>query len=279
MRFDSPAMGEMFKVPCGRCIGCKLEYSRQVALRCVHEMKGHEENCWVTLTYDDEHLPYGPSLVKSHMQDFIRGLRRTEDERQIRFYGAGEYGEGEGQRPHYHICLFGYDFRDKYCIGHSEGGFDVYDSDHLRERWGMGRVEIGELNFETAAYTARYCTKKVTGEKSMEHYTRILPDGRMVEVEPEFALMSLKPGIGAKHYEFYREEIVDWDSCVINGHECKPPRYYDKLLERENPQAYEDLKRRRRNKADERAADETLLRRTAREKVKKAHVALLNRTI
>ncbi len=279
IRFHPSARGEQIALPCGKCIGCKLEYSRQWALRCVHESKQHVENSWFTITYDDEHLPYGGSLVPEHLQKFMKRLRRGIGDKEIRFYACGEYGETRTKRPHYHVCCFGFDFDDKLLRGQSEGGFDVYSSEFLDERWGFGRTEIGELTFETAAYTARYCTKKITGEKAVGHYTRILEDGRMVEVEPEFALMSLKPGIGAAHYEEYREEIVGFDTCVINGMESKPPRYYDKLLEREDPKAYEAVKRRRRSAALEGEKDQTLERRTVREKVKKAQVGRLKKVI
>ena len=208
-------------VPCGKCIGCKLEHSRQRALRCVHEAKMHDDNCWVTLTYDDDNVPYAGSLVKSHLQDFIKRLRRRIEPTKISFFACGEYGE-KTERPHYHVCIFGYDFPDKRNWRSSSSGGFLYRSDELERIWHYGNSEIGELSFETAAYTARYCTKKVSGEKAFMHYTKILLDGTMVEIEPEFAHMSTRPAIGASHYERYWEEIYPADECIINGKRSVP---------------------------------------------------------
>lgn len=295
--FRPDALGERLVLPCGKCIGCKLEHSRQWALRCVHESKLHDENTWFTLTYDEDNLPYGASLVPEHLQLFLKKLRKEYDDKQIRFYAAGEYGEkcqlhgvqgckmcGLLGRPHYHVCVFGHDFSDKQFERTTETGFDVFSSQQLDGVWGKGRTEVGEFNFETAAYTARYCTKKITGDMAMEHYVRVLCDGTMVELEPEFSRMSLggrqkQGGIGAKHFETYASEIYPMDECVINGVTSKPPRYYDKLLEARDPETWETIKRDRKNNAESRAEDQTLLRRTAREKVKRAQVAQLKKTI
>lgn len=272
--------GKLIAVPCGRCIGCRLEFSRQWALRCVHELRSHERSCWFTLTYDDENLPYGGSLVKGHLQAFYKRFRAVVDPIRIRYYSCGEYGDKKG-RPHYHVCLFGFDFDDMYYRRTEDSGFDVFGSDILDRLWGKGRTEIGDLTFETAAYTARYVCKKVVGDeqKIMEEYTRILVDGTMIDVESEFALMSRRPGIGAEHFEKYGEEIYRADECIVRGHRCKPPRFYDKLLEEKNIELYKTIKEDRRRFAEANKEEEELGRRTAREKVKKASIVNLNRSL
>lgn len=268
---------QVIALPCGKCIGCKLEHSRQWALRCVHEARMHEDNNWLTLTYDDENLPYGETLVKEHLSGFIKKLRRYIEPIEIRFFSCGEYGDKKG-RPHYHICMFGYQFRDCEYKRTGESGEDVFRSDTLDKWWGKGDCYIGELNFETAAYTARYCCKKISGEKAVEHYTRILMDGRMVEIEPEFALMSKgnrkngKGGIGKSHFVEYKDEIYPWDECIIRGYQSKPPRYYDRLLEKEDIKTYEKVKKARRIYSEEHKEEETLSRRTQREVVKTAQI-------
>ena len=98
------------QVPCGKCIGCRLDYSRKWAIRCVLEAQMHKENCFLTLTYDDEHLPKGEKLEKEEMQKFWKRLRKATGTK-IRYYMAGEYGT-EGGRPHYHACVFGWKPRD-----------------------------------------------------------------------------------------------------------------------------------------------------------------------
>ncbi len=99
-------------LPCGQCIGCRLERSRQWAMRCMHEAQLHENNCFITLTYDNTHLPSDGSLHYKDFQLFIKRLRKKFGNTRIRYYMAGEYGENFG-RPHFHACIFGHDFHDK----------------------------------------------------------------------------------------------------------------------------------------------------------------------
>lgn len=160
-------------VPCGRCIGCKLERSRQWATRCMHEASMHKKNVFITLTYSDEHLPYDQSLDLDHFQKFMKRLRKKHPH--VRFYHCGEYGEKTG-RPHYHAILFNCDFLDKkiYTIRNEN---PVYVSQELNNIWGYGLCEIGSVTFESAGYVARYCTKKITGDFAEEHYQWLLPNG------------------------------------------------------------------------------------------------------
>ena len=119
---------EELKVPCGRCIGCRLERSRQWAIRCLHESKSHEDNCFITLTYDDEHLPRDRSLDVKVFQDFIKRMRKKVGK--FRYFHCGEYGEKEF-RPHFHACIFGYDFPDKKFLKRTKTGSNLYRSDSL----------------------------------------------------------------------------------------------------------------------------------------------------
>ena len=48
---------EELEIPCGRCIGCKLDYSRQWANRCSLEATQWQNNYFITLTYANEYLP------------------------------------------------------------------------------------------------------------------------------------------------------------------------------------------------------------------------------
>lgn len=253
---------EKLKIPCGQCIGCKLEKSRQMAIRMQHEASiSPKGNCFLTLTYDNEHLPHIdgiPSLDKTHLQNFMKYVRRDCGPN-IRFYGAGEYGLtcykcGNSRllctcktflpdlgRPHYHLCLFNHRFTDEQLIGLSASGYPVLQSPHLEKLWGKGRTATSDFTFETAAYCARYVTKKVNGKKEKEHY-----DGRI----REFALMSRRPGIGRRWYDQYVDPIYQNDMVVIrNNLICRPPKYYDYLYEQVAPLDMEELKRRRREKA------------------------------
>lgn len=228
-------------LPCGRCIGCRLERSRQWAIRCVHEASLYEDNCFITLTYNDASLPSDGSLDYSHFQRFMKRLRRSYPGRVIRFYMCGEYGS-QMLRPHFHACLFNLSFPDMVLHSVTGSGSKLYRSDVLDRVWGLGFASIGDLNFETAAYCARYVMKKITGSLAADHYRRIDADtGEIFYVTPEFNKMSLKPGVGAPWFDKFGSEVFPHDRVVLNGTPSKPPKFYDKLLERFDPLMFEDV--------------------------------------
>ena len=167
----SSSMGLPMSVPCGRCIGCRLEHSRQWAVRCMHEASLYEDNCFITLTYANEYLPPGGSLRKRDFQLFMKRLRKRFSDGVIRFYHCGEYGENTF-RPHYHALLFNFDFVDK-TLWSLRGEHKVYRSAVLEDLWPSGQSEIGSVSFESAAYVARYITKKVTGARAEGHYRAV----------------------------------------------------------------------------------------------------------
>lgn len=239
--------------PCGTCIGCRLQYSRDWAVRCMHEASLYKDSCFVTLTYNDENLPENGSLVKDELPKFIKRLRRHVEPLKIRFFGCGEYGE-EFSRPHYHVCLFGYDPPDReafkprwvrYYKNRFKNGPDhtLYTSKVLSKLWRKGFHSIGELTFESAGYTARYVTKKVNGEKKSSWY-----EGR----QEEFALMSRMPGLGKEWIEKYLTDVYPKDYFHINRTRFRPNRYYDEVLKKNLPEMYEEVKERRQEYADSR---------------------------
>ena len=206
-------------VPCGQCIGCKLDRSLEWATRISHEASLHSKSSFVTLTYEDRHLPPHNSLRKKDVQDFMKRLRFFSDH-PLRYYLCGEYGS-ETLRPHYHICLFGEDFSsDRVRYKTTPDGFQLWNSPSLCERWGFGHCVIGDLTFETAAYTARYVTKKINGAKAPEHYGLR---------EPEFSLMSRRPGIGD---DWLKKNIVDLENglCWSSTGLTKTPKFYQKKI-------------------------------------------------
>lgn len=207
-------------LPCGQCIGCRLERSRQWAIRCVHEASLYKDNCFITLTFSDEHLPANRSLDVKLFQDFMKRLRFRCGSG-IRFFHCGEYGEKFG-RPHYHAIIFNFDFKDKYVWRKSTCGDTCYRSPLLEELWQFGTSEIGSVTFESAAYVARYITKKVTGEIAEDHYR-----GR----KPEYVTMSRRPGIGKAWFDMYRSDVYPADEIVIRGKVMSPPKYYDSQFE------------------------------------------------
>lgn len=267
--------GIPLQVPCGRCIGCRLDRTSTWANRMVHESRFHEQNCFLTLTYDPEKYPDSGSLVKLHLSAFLKRLRRRIEPQKIRFYGCGEYGE-QNLHPHYHVIIFGYFPEDAERV--NSGKNPIYASKFLESVWGHGFITVGQFTPETAAYTARYVTKKITGERAEKHYQRIDPDtGEVLQVIPEFALMSRRPGIGAQHYERYTDDIYNDDFVVSRGKKYKTPSYYDRLLERDDPERLLAVKTRRRQRAAKHAVDNTPERLAVRESVTKARVGLYQR--
>ena len=274
------------QLPCGQCVGCRLERSRQWAMRCVHEASLWPQNAFITLTYADEHLPQDRSLRYPDFQKFMKRLRKRfkgvgsgpQGDYPIRFYMAGEYGENFG-RPHWHACLFNFDFQDKKIWLRTKSGSKIYRSAVLEELWPFGFSSIGEVNFASAAYVARYIMKKVTGHRSDEHYRSVTDDGEILERVPEFNKMSLKPGIGAGWYEKFKTDVYPHDYVVINGRKTKPPRYYDSKFRQEYPLEFEDIQFHREMDARARFSDNTDERLAVKEQVVVAQVARLPRSL
>lgn len=220
------------ELPCGQCVGCRLERSRQWAVRIMHESQMHDTSLFVTLTYDDEHLE-SYSLVYRDFQLFMKKLRKYFDGKGVRFYMCGEYGDNFG-RPHFHVVLFGCFFDDREFFTELSSGSKLYTSKALAKLWGKGFCSIGDVTFESAAYVARYVMKKMTGTAAEQHY-QLLDErtGEVIDRVPEFCRMSLKPGIGADWYEKFKKEVYPRDEVVMNGSKFKPPRYYDKRFDKD----------------------------------------------
>lgn len=229
-------------IPCGQCIGCRLERSRQWAVRLMKELKLHDRSSFLTLTYDDDHihrLPSGkPTLVLEDIQLFMKRLRKHFEPHPLRFFQCGEYGERTG-RPHHHMILFGEDFcKDRVAVEDSRSGFSQYESETLSRLWPFGRCVISEVTFESAAYVARYCVKKVTGKGSRFHYSG---------AKPEFITMSRNPGIAARFFDEYKADIYPADIVVpdVGRPASLPPKFFDVLLERVDPSLFELVKKKR----------------------------------
>lgn len=240
-------------LPCGQCAGCRLERSRQWAMRCVHEASEYDANCFITLTvqdkdlyrryvtwHKDRDLYYSGSLDKSAFPKFMKRLRKEIHPHVVRYYHCGEYGSEFG-RPHYHACLFGFDFPDKVQWG-ERNHLPVWRSEVLERLWPFGQCEIGTMTFESAAYVARYIMKKITGRASGSHYRAVcLETGEELQRTPEYTTMSRRPGIGRRWFDKWASEVYQWDEVPVRGKMARPPRFYDKLYELEQPLAYDGV--------------------------------------
>ena len=266
---------EVQVLPCGQCASCRLAYSRDWAVRCSLEAMYHDYNYFITLTYDDAHLPRGEfidyagdmwdsNLCRRDVQLFLKQLREwertTNNNTGIKVFYCGEYGSERG-RPHYHICLFGASEIPDLSYRCTKGSYKYYKSMKYESFWSVrengisvprGFVDISECSFDTIAYTARYCMKKQQGvmkREFLEYYNSLdptdLPDLRT----PCFIGMSLKPGIASQYWNENKCQIKLEDKVKYQKKfklfTSRPPRYFDKLFDNEDPEGYSKVKERR----------------------------------
>lgn len=247
---------EKIKIPCGYCLGCRLDKSNAWATRIMLESKDHKKNCFITLTYAPEHLPIRKNhmtLRKKDLQDFIKRLRYHTNKK-ISYFGCGELG-GRTYRPHYHLILFGWEPEDLKPIGLSKTEKQMFTSKTLSDIWGNGFITVEELNYATACYTARYVQKKsglkphkreltdeITPKLKIDERTKLAfvqyqshyktnqydQYGR----EKEFIVMSKKPAIGLNYWKKNKDKIIRNGGIPLNINgtvKIKPiPRYFFK---------------------------------------------------
>lgn len=240
----------------------------------------HEENSFVTLTFAPEYLPTDNSIRKEHLQKFFKRLRKNTGAK-MRYFACGEYGEKKS-RPHYHAILFGYGFPDKQLYTVRQGN-RLYRSAILERAWPFGHSLIGEVTFQSCAYVARYVMKKWKKD-SRDDETEInmanavvdRETGEIIEIQPEFCLMSRRPGIGRTWLEKYKTD-TDKDFVTVNKHWQKLPKYYDQVLEVENE--LDMMKRKGKRKRMIKEEENTIERLKVQEKVKEAQIGMLHRPI
>lgn len=269
---------ESFQVPCGRCIGCKMDRARSWAIRISHEAQLYDSSRFATFTYSDNHLPGSKSLVYRHFQLFMKRLRKRvsgcsvgpEGDRPLRFFCAGEYGTRR-KRPHFHAILFNLRLEDEVAW-HNGSRY----SSLLERLWKLGSVQLDEVNASTAAYVAGYCHKKVYGQAAGMHYEVVDREtGEVTSVRrPEFIAMSNRPGIGAWWYRRYKNDLFPMDAAVVEGKRWKVPRYYwERFRKDADPALVEELEYGRFLRAQESRAESTPERRAVREEVAQARIS------
>lgn len=227
------------KLPCGKCIGCLRNKAREWGIRCIHESKLHEQNSFITLTYNNQNLPENGSIDVTHFQKFIKRLRK-HTKKKLRYFHCGEYG-AKLSRPHYHAIIFGYDFPDKRLHSHNGLKQKVYRSEILEKLWPYGFSTIGNVTEESSQYVARYTLKKVYGDQKANHYGN---------KKPEYITMSRRPGIGHGWYTKFKSDIYPKGILICAGVKQMPPKYYDELYKKENPIQMEWIKADRKKRAE-----------------------------
>lgn len=232
----------------------------------MFESQLYDENSFITLTFDDDHLDPIASLRKEDFQKFMKRLRKRTGAN-IRYFHCGEYGE-QTARPHHHAIIFGYRFPDRVCIKDSNG-FKLYRSPLLEKCWTFGNSVVADVSFETCAYVARYVMKKITGEFAKDHYGDRVPD---------YCTMSRRPAIGRNWIETYESDVYPKDRCVVReGIIGLPPKYFDKWLEENRPEMFRAIKKARILSIDTENNSANRLR--VREAVASAKVKLKKREI
>ena len=212
-------------VPCGYCIGCRLDRARQWTIRCMHEASLYDDNSFLTLTYADD----PGSLNCEDIQGFFKRLRSRIAPQTLRYIQVGEYGEQFG-RPHHHVVLFGYRPSDLSCV--CGGTYPLFASPFIADVWGHGHVTVGDVSPDSLAYVCRYTLKKLGVDKRVY-------DGR----KPEFITMSRRPGIGQAWLDQFSSEVARDGTVLLNGHEVRAPRYYDNFLENLDRKILVDIKK------------------------------------
>lgn len=266
------------QIPCGQCIDCRLEKSRQWSIRCMLESSFYDYNYFLTITYAPEYLPVSsfttvdsgeifsmPTLVKRDVQLFMKRLRSTWKRKynrdDIRFFGSGEYSPIK-ERPHYHFILFNLPIYDLQYFGLSKSGQPLWTSPEIDSIWSKGFVFIGKVEQDSCSYTAKYCLKKVTGKAKTERddYLKRLTDesGKILEQfaskVDEFTLMSRRPGIGNNYFCKNKDKMYKNDEIFIPNPDgaikCKPVHYYDRLYDVDCPEDFERIKLKRKEIAE-----------------------------
>lgn len=260
---EASGFGSPVQVPCGQCIGCRLEKARQWSVILTDEARYYEENSFLTLTYSDEHLPAGGSLDPSALQRFWKRLRARVAPKRLRHFSVGEYGDITA-RPHYHAICFGHAFLgDRKPFGRTKRGEPLYTSEQLSECWPYGHATIGAVNVDSCGYVARYATKKISGDKAKDHYA-----GRV----PEFLRLSQQ--LGVRFFEDFKADMYPSDHRVFKVRPMRVPRKYDRMLSEEELARYKET---RKAKAEQFAWNNTPDRLAVREEVTKARINPLKR--
>lgn len=275
--------GLLSQIPCGKCVGCRLDYSREWANRCMHEASYYSSNLFLTLTYDETTLPIGTDvlfdpdtgeivldeetgqvktvqrgvLVPRDLQLFLKSFRielqRKYGQTGVRFYACGEYGE-EGLRPHFHVIAFNCELPDM-VYWYRRNGMTYYVSEFLLKVWQKGICAVTEVNWNTCAYVARYVMKKRKGK--MNKSLQEMRERVGVQFQDEFVRMSLKPGIGWQYYQDHKDTIYKTDEDFVQKKDrtvkVKPAKYFDRLFDLDDPDRMFEIKQERRAKGKARS--------------------------
>jgi hypothetical protein len=240
---------EPFQFDCRKCLPCRLRTAREKALRATHQAQMHDNNIFLTLTYDDEHLASN-ELIYRDFQLFMKRLRKhvwkditkleqfnntkerkeiikeLKDAKKITYMVTGEYGD-QTKRPHWHAILFNYRPSDAEIIYYNTRGEPLFASRTLTKLWPYGMHNFGEVTIDSAGYVARYAAKKLTHGKDGEH-----------DYEPVHKISSRR-AIGRDWIEKNWKFTFENGFCNLpNGQRTRIPRYYETWMKKHHPEKY-----------------------------------------
>lgn len=267
------------QIPCGNCIGCRIDRSQQWTVRLMAEASRNDRRVFLTLTYDPLKLPENNQLIPRDLQLFWKRLRKfakLPSDQKIKYLACGEYGDKDG-RPHYHAILFGVDFHDAVRCGTGKLGDPLYKSETLEKIWTHGLCWIGSVTPQSCGYVARYIMKKITGNMAEQHYQKVNEKtGEIYQQVPEFLRCS--KNLGLNLFENFQSDIYPSDNVIIKGKSFPVPKYYDKKLEEKNLELHTAIKKARKKRALKYKKDATPDRLAVREEVKKSKLSQLIRS-
>lgn len=247
-------------LPCGWCLGCRLDNSRMWALRMMHEARYSTDNYFITLTYSDKNMPFGGDLRYSDLRDFFKRARHlfqgvpspttrrpkrrvvTEDDPAFRYFACGEYGD-KTLRPHYHFCAYNFKIDDLRPFKQTKTGM-YFTSQSLTETWRHGHVIVVKLDWACAKYVSGYVTKKMNTHEGVRLLSPETEDEEAQYYTIQRAFQS--KGLGLEWYNANKKEVWDLDGCLFGGkYMVRVPRFYFKQLQRDDPDKAEDVLMRR----------------------------------
>lgn len=247
------------EIPCGKCLGCRLDRCGDWALRCMHEAQRYENNCFVTFTFKESPV----TCDVFYFQAFMKRLRRYCDRQNLpspRYFHSTEYGDRKF-RPHHHAILFNYLPHDLVLFKYKKTG-NLYTSETLSRLWGHGFVTIGAVTHDSAAYVAAYTINRDTSRMFVDVDSGLI-------LEPEKMTCSrgrknkkgewVEYSIGVAHFKNFLDQYLNCEFIHdAKGRKRKIPRGYMRWLEQEFPEKYETLKENREQRAYEASQKEKL---------------------
>lgn len=243
-------------LPCGWCVGCRLDNARMWSLRMMHELR-YSTNChFITLTYADKYLPDHADLKYEHLRDFFKRARHlfqgelsptsrrptrhvvTPSSPAFRYFACGEYGD-KTMRPHYHFCAYDFKIPDLRFFKQTKTG-PYFISQALADCWQHGHVITCPLDWASAQYVSGYVTKKMNVHEGVRLISPANEDEEAEYYTIQRAFQS--KGLGLRWYQEHQKEVWDLDACLYsNKYLTKVPRYYFKQLQDTDPERAEEV--------------------------------------